>query len=50
MHYAAPQITNSWRASEAIQSVGLPLNEKNVGIFPDNLEPYCTPFAYEADE
>jgi hypothetical protein len=50
MRYTAPQITNSWRASDAIQSIGLPLTEKHLGIFPDNTEPYCTPLAYEADE
>ena len=53
MRYTAPQIVNEVPAMHAIQSVGLPADEKNViPITQDSPEtgPRCTPKAYEADE
>jgi hypothetical protein len=50
MRYTKPEITNTLNATRAVQSVGLPANEKHWGIIPDGAEPRCTPLAYEADE
>jgi hypothetical protein len=52
MRYTTPQITAIHHATEAIQSIGLPPDQKTLDDHLDNpvTFPNCTLAAYESDE
>jgi len=51
MIYNKPQIVSVMNATDAIQSVNLPDNQKQPGeILDAHGTTYCSPSAYEADE
>jgi hypothetical protein len=53
MRYIAPQIVNTLSATDAVQSFGLPADQKDTTpVIADSSDalPRCTPNAYEADE
>jgi hypothetical protein len=52
MRYTAPQIIDVRNATETIQSIGLPPDQKNPGPISDSPVPLptCSEAAYESDE